>query len=132
MSCNPCLPSWQQSCHWSARWSMHNLLPLGVSAGALLLEHHEEGLIFSEGAIGVVKIPLGLCELLVSVGELLSLGLRLLLACDLIFLGGLELLICLHVGGLILLSLSQVLFEALLNVSSCNVTIQPRLQILQP
>ena len=55
------------------------LLPLGIGAGALLLQHHEESFVLGERGLGVVKVLLGLGELLIGVCELLSLGLRLLL-----------------------------------------------------
>merc|ERR1719201_241779 len=80
--------------------SLLALLPLSISAGALLLQHHEEGLVLSEGGLGVIKVLLGLCELLISVCEFLSLGLRLFLSCDnRVLLCCLELFVCLDIGG---------------------------------
>merc|ERR1719215_944085 len=93
------------------------LLPLGISAGAFLFQHHEESLILSEGCLGVIKVLLGLSKLLISVSKFLSLGLRLFLSGNnLILLCCLELLIRLHIGCLILLGFRQILFEAFLHL----------------
>merc|ERR1740117_1603400 len=60
--------------------SLGALFPLGISAGALLLEHGQERLVLSKCLLGVLKIFTVLCELLLSISILLSLGINLVLA----------------------------------------------------
>ena len=50
------------------------LLPLGVSHGALLLQHHEELLISAQRLLGVFKILLGLSILFIGISKLLGLA----------------------------------------------------------